>query len=275
VSPVPSRGAVRDGLLLAVGTLTVARVPPPRQVDAARAGLAMTVAPLVGALLAVPATGVALVALAAGTGPLVAAALAIGVLAWGSGGLHLDGLADTVDGVSAGRGDRERALEVMRRGPVGPLGAATLVLVLVVQVAALARCLSAGDGTGWGVAGAVALPAAAAAGRAVLPLLCVHGAGAARADGLGMAVAGSVPRPVAAAVPLVTAGLAAVAVALAPGLLPGAGPVRVAVAVLAGCLAGALLAARAARRVGGVTGDVLGAGVEWGTTAALVLLATR
>jgi adenosylcobinamide-GDP ribazoletransferase len=275
VTRLPSRAGLRDGLLLAAGTLTVVRVPPPRQVDAARAGLAMTVAPLVGALLAVPAAAVAVAARAAGTGPLVAAALAVAVLAWASGGLHLDGLADTVDGLAAARGDRGRALEVMRQGPVGPLGACALVLVLLVQVSALARCLAAGDGAGWGVWGALALPAAAAAGRAVLPLLCVHGVPAARAGGLGATVAGTVPRPVAAAVPLVTAALAAVAVALAPGLLPGAGPVRVALAVLGGCLVGALLAARAAGRVGGVTGDVLGAGVEWGTTAALVLLATR
>ena len=270
-----TRVPLRDGLLLAVGTLTVVRVPPPRQVDAARAGLAMTVAPVVGALLALPATAVAGLALAAGTGPLVAAALAVGTLAWGSGGLHLDGLADTVDGVAAGRGDRARSLEVMRQGQVGPLGAATLALVLLVQVAALARCLSTAGDAGRGAWGALALPVAAAAGRAALPLLSARGVPAARAGGLGAGVAGTVPRPVALAVPLVVAGLAALAVAPAPGLLPGAGPLRVAAAVLGGCLVGVLLAARAARRIGGVTGDVLGAGVEWGTTAALVLLATR
>ena len=136
------------------------------------------------------------------------------------------------------------------------------------------RCLSV-PAPGWSGWGALALPAAAAAGRATLPVLCARGVPAARPEGLGAAVAGTVPRPVAVAVPLVTAGLAAVAVALAPGLLPGAGPVRVALAVLGGCLVGVLPAARAARRIGGVTGDVLGAGVEWGTTAALVLLATR
>ena len=170
-----TRVPLRDGLLLAVGTLTVVRVPPPRQVDAARAGLAMTVAPVVGALLALPATAVAGLALAAGTGPLVAAALAVGTLAWGSGGLHLDGLADTVDGVAAGRGDRARSLEVMRQGQVGPLGAATLALVLLVQVAALARCLSTAGDAGRGAWGALALPVAAAAGRAALPLLSARG----------------------------------------------------------------------------------------------------
>ena len=74
--------------------------------------------------------------------------------------MHLDGLADVVDGLGAGW-DRERALEVMRRGDMGPMGAAAIVLVLLVQAAAVAHLL----GEGW--RGALVVAALVAASRAV------------------------------------------------------------------------------------------------------------
>jgi adenosylcobinamide-GDP ribazoletransferase len=255
------RGAFGDGVRLAAGTFTVLRVPPPRLVDPAAAAVAMALAPVAGAVLALPAGVLAALARAAGAGELVAAALALCLLAWATGGLHLDGLADTVDGLAAGRGDAVRALEVMRRGDVGPLGATALVLVLLLQAAALARALPA-----WGP---WALPFAAAGARCTLLVLCARGIPAARSGGLGSAVAGVVPRPLAVLVPAVVAGVAALATTVASA---GA-PWRVPAAVLAGCVVGCLVAGRAASRVGGITGDLLGAGVETGTAAALVVLA--
>ncbi len=254
--------ALRDGALLAAGTLTVLRVPPPGSVDRAAAGVAMASAPLAGLLVAVPAAAVVALARSAGAGDLVAAVAGVAVLAAGTGGLHLDGLADTVDGLAAGRGDRDRALAVMRRGDVGPLGAVALVLVLLLEVAALARSLP-----GWGPG---ALVVAAVAGRTVLPVLCARGLPAARPQGLGAAVAGSVPRFVAGLVVLGVLGVVGV-LGLVAGLDGGAAA-QVVAAVLAGCAVGLLLAGRAAWRVGGITGDVLGAGVEAGTAAALVVL---
>ena len=254
-------GALGDGARLAAGTFTVLRVPAPRLVDPAAATVAMTLAPVAGALLALPAAALTALARAAGAGELLAAALGLALLAWTTGGLHLDGLADTVDGLAAGRGDRTRALEVMRRGDVGPLGACALVLVLLLQAAALARALPA-----WGL---WALPLAAAAGRCVLPVLCARGVPAARGGGLGAAVAGVVPRALAVLVPLAVAAAALLAATVAHAGAPWRAPA----AVLAGCVAGSLFAGRAASRVGGVTGDLLGAGIEAGTTAALVVLA--
>ena len=255
------RGAFGDGARLAAGTFTVLPVPAPRLVDRPAAAVAMTLAPVAGALLALPAAALAALARAAGAGELVAAGLALCLLVWTTGGLHLDGLADTVDGLAAARGDRSRALEVMRRGDVGPLGAAALVLVLLLQAAALARALPPG--------GLWALPLAAAGGRCALPVLCARGVPAARSGGLGSAMAGVVPRALAVLVPVAVAGAA-----LLGATLTEAGAAwRAPAAVLAGCVSGALFAGRAASRVGGVTGDLLGAGVEAGTVAALVVLA--
>jgi adenosylcobinamide-GDP ribazoletransferase len=49
-----------------------------------------------------------------------------------SGGIHLDGLADTVDGLWGGR-DREQALKIMRDSHIGAFGVIALVLVLMAK----------------------------------------------------------------------------------------------------------------------------------------------
>ena len=68
--------------------------------------------------------------------PLLSAVLT--VTAWKvlTGGLHLDGLADCLDGL-AGR-DREHRLAIMRDSRIGTFGAAGLVLFLVLEVAVVA-----------------------------------------------------------------------------------------------------------------------------------------
>ena len=93
----------------------------------------MALAPLVVLPLGAAAGLVAWAGDAVEAPPLLTAALAVAVLAFGSGFLHLDGLADTADGLAV-QGDRGRRLEVMRRGDVGPVGVVALVLVLLVQV---------------------------------------------------------------------------------------------------------------------------------------------
>lgn len=252
----PGDAAV-NALRMAVGTLTVLPVRAP-VVDRTTAGRAMVLAPLVGLLLALPLA--VLLDLADGAlSPLLTAALAVGLLALLTRAMHLDGLADTADGLGSGR-PAEQALEVMRRGDVGPFGVVTLVLVLLVQVAALSQLIASGDGT-------LGIAAALVVSRLALPLACLRGVPAARADGLGAAVAGSVSRPMA---------LVAVGLAFAPGLVLLAigfeGMLPVLVAAPVGLLAGLLVGWRAVRRLGGVTGDVLGAVVEATFTAALVAL---
>ena len=241
---------------MAVGTLTALPVPAPRVIDRRVAGGAMVLAPLAAVPLAVLAGLIVLGGNAVGLFPLATAALAIGAVAVGSRGLHLDGLADTADGLGASY-DRARALDVMRRGDSGPTGVATLVLVLVLQCGALAGAISSGHGVVAAVAGVIA-------GRCVLSACCARGVPSARPEGLGATVAGAVAVPLAVVVFVLAAGLAS----LAPGVPWWRGLVAVAVAYLA---AGVLLL-RCVRRLGGITGDVLGACVEVATTAALVAL---
>ncbi|EHR59907.1 adenosylcobinamide-GDP ribazoletransferase [Saccharomonospora cyanea] len=247
---------LRDGVLMSVGTLTVLPVAAPSVVNRRVAAVAMVLAPLA----ALPLAGVAVLAVLAGTWlglpPFVTAVAAIGAVAFGSRGLHLDGLADVADGLAASY-DRDRALAVMRRGDVGPSGVVTLVLVLLGQVAALAGAVTAGVGV-------PAVAAAVLAGRAVLPLCCVRGVPSARPDGLGAAVAGTVPPWVAGA--LVSGGLLACAV------VPGIAWWHGFLAPVLGWACAAVLLAHAVRRFGGLTGDVLGACVELTTVVVLVVL---
>ena len=253
--PAPSRAAtLRDGVCMAVGTLTAVPVPPPRRIDRRVAGTAMALAPVAALVPGLAAAGVLLGARVLGASSLLGAAGAIGAVALTTRGLHLDGLADTADGLAASY-DRERAHAVMKRGDVGPMGAATLVLVLLVQVAALAQADER--------SGPVAALAAVLVGRATLTLACTRGVPAARPDGLGAAVAGSVPRRVTA--------LVWVAVCGACWALTGH-PEAVAAPVMAVAVVTSVLV-RATRRLGGITGDVLGAGVEAATAAALTALA--
>jgi adenosylcobinamide-GDP ribazoletransferase len=247
-----------DSLRMAVGTLTAVPVPAPRVIDRRVAGGAMVLAPLAVVPLAVAAGLIVWGGQSLGLPALVSAGLAIGAVALGSRGLHLDGLADTADGLSASY-DRERALTIMRKGDSGPSGVATLVFVLIVQCGALAGAISAGHGI---VAAAVGV----LAGRCALSFCCARGVPSARPEGLGATVAGSVSLPLAGLVFVVAAGLAG----LAPGLPWWRGTAAVTVAYL---VAGVLLL-RCVRRLGGITGDVLGGCVEVAGLAAFVALAS-
>ena len=248
---------LRDGVRLAVGTLTVVRVPPPSRTDRDVARTAMLLAPAVAVVPAGAAAVAAWAADAVGLAALVVAAVAVAACALTSRGLHLDGLADTADGLASSY-DRSQALAVMRRGDLGPAGGVTLVLVVLGQVACLAQVAAAPAGPSV----LAALVVAVVAGRATLPLLCMRGVPSARPGGLGATVIGSVPRTAA------TAALALTCGALA--LLAGWAAVA---AVLAAAASAAVLAWRCVVRLGGLTGDVLGAGVEIGCLVALLVLA--
>lgn len=264
-------GSVSDGLRLSVGTLTAVPVPPPTSLQPPAPGIAMLLAPAVGLIPGIAAWLIASICGFAGLSPLVAAVATVGTLALTTRSLHLDGLADTADGLTASY-RRERALEVMRRGDTGPAGMATVVIVLLLQVAALSQVFSR---PGWGTRDglvtawiAAAVLIAVIAGRVAVPLACTRGIRAARPEGLGATVAGSV---------IVLALAACVAAsALVCSLLAGwmGRPWEAGLgAVLMVLISSGVLLWRAVQRLGGITGDVIGAGVEIGTAAALLVLA--
>ena len=265
--PPPVQGRRSDGaaagLRLALTTLTVLPVRGPERVDRATAGWAMRLAPAVGLLLAVPLAGVLLGVERLTQGPpLLGCVLVVALHGLLTRGLHLDGLADLVDGLGS-YGSPERARAVMKSPEVGALGAAALVLVPAVQVAALLACTLAGGG-------GPAVLLAVVTGRIAVTAACTTGVPAAAPGGLGALVAGTVPRGTAlgAAAVTVAAGTALAAAEDLPLVLP-------VLAVTAGLVTARLVRTHAVRRIGGITGDVLGALVEITTAVVLVVLAVR
>ncbi|QER39709.1 adenosylcobinamide-GDP ribazoletransferase [Acinetobacter suaedae] len=56
---------------------------------------------------------------------------------WLTGGLHLDGLADTADAWVGGFGDKERTLNIMKDPACGPIGVLSLVMICLLKFAAI------------------------------------------------------------------------------------------------------------------------------------------
>ncbi|MEK9752000.1 MAG: adenosylcobinamide-GDP ribazoletransferase [Rhodospirillaceae bacterium] len=194
--------------------------------------------PLIG--LGIGAVGGLALWLAAATalGPLASSLIGLAVMAWLTGALHEDGLADVADAM--GGSSRERRLAIMRDSRIGSFGVLALVFAVAVKAAALSGF--SGPGTAW-----AAMAAAAALSRAVM-VPCMAWLRPARADGLGHG-AGRPDNLTA----LQALGLGAVAAVALLGF--GAGLAALAAALLAA----AVLARVASARFGGYTGDVLGA----------------
>lgn len=124
------------GFIVALRFLTVLRIgrhgEEPQPGDLARS---MAWFPVVGAL-----QGLVLVAayfsLVAFLPESVALASLIPVLLLTNGGLHLDGFADTLDGLAGGR-DREDMLRIMRDSSVGAIGAAGVAILILLKFLSL------------------------------------------------------------------------------------------------------------------------------------------
>jgi adenosylcobinamide-GDP ribazoletransferase len=200
----------------------------------------------------------------AGAGGLLSAATVVVAAALVTRGLHLDGLADTVDGLGC-YGDKQRALAVMGSPEVGPFGVAAVVGVLLLDVSAVTVALGGGRGT-------TAVVVAWTTGRLAVTWACTPRTPAARPEGLGALVAGTTTSRTAALLTAVIA-CAAALLAIADGSHPLPDAARAIAAVVLPLAVAHGLRAHAVRRFAGITGDVLGALVEVTTAASLVVMA--
>lgn len=129
-------------LLIALQFLTRLPVRLPGMPEPQQIGRSLLFYPLVGALLGLLLLG--LEWLLGDTALLLKAALLLAAWVALSGGLHLDGLADTADAWVGGYGDRERTLAIMKDPRSGPIAVVVLVLVLLLKFAALVALLEQG-----------------------------------------------------------------------------------------------------------------------------------
>ncbi len=235
-------------LIVAVRFLTVLPVPG-READGAVAlGRAAWWFPVVGAALGI-ALGGFLHGLERLFPPMVAAVLVVAGWKAVTGGIHLDGLADLLDGLAVG--DRSRRLAIMRDSRIGVFGAVGLIFAVSIATVAVSELSDPGRASVLLLAPLVGRTAPLLAGawlRAATPGL-----------GLGAGFVAGLSRGAGAcwAVATLLVGWA---------LLGPAGTVLVVV----GLVSAIAVALGASRRLGGVTGDVLGAVVEVAELGVLV-----
>lgn len=241
-----------QAFVLALQLLTRLPIPSfstvPRPEDLGRSVLFF---PVVGLLIGMLLVGLHALLWPANPGVLAALLLAIWVLL--TGGLHLDGLADSADAWIGGQGDRDRTLAIMKDPRSGPIAIVVIVLILLNKFAAL-QALLADDAR-------IALLLTPILGRTVIVLLLIT-TPYVRPGGLGAPYANFLPR--------LSSGLLVLLIVAATAILLGWQG-----SVLITMLGVSVLGMRHGlmARLGGVTGDTLGAACEWIETVTLIVLA--
>ena len=225
--------------------VTLAGMPTPEQV-----GRSLMFYPLVGLLI-----GILLLAaqhVLGDSAVLLQAALLLTVWVGISGGLHLDGLADSADAWVGGFGDKQRTLAIMKDPRSGPIAVVVLVLLLLLKFAALVTLLESDSG--------LLLVLVPWLARCLLPLLFLT-TPYVRAGGLGQALAEHLPRRQ----------LPWVLTANALAMLLFGWPALLALLVAGGVFI--WLRTLMLKRLDGATGDTAGALLEIAECAVLVALA--
>lgn len=167
-----------------------------------------------------------------------------------SGGLHLDGLADSADAWAGGLGDRDKTLAIMKDPACGPAGVVSIVLLLLLKFAALHALLEASASASMPNLPLLVIVIAPMLARTVPSLLFLT-TPYVRQHGLGSALVTGLPRR----------GLVFVIAAVVVSVLLLAGSMGLWL-VLAVLIVFVLARRLMIQRIGGVTGDVAGALIE-------------
>lgn len=235
---------------LAVRFLTRLPAPGNGANDARQVGRSLVWYPLVGLLLGAILLGAAM--LLKDMDPLLGAAILLALWVALTGGLHLDGLADTADAWVGGLGDRDRTLAIMKDPASGPVGVTALVLILLLKLAALAALLRVG-----GVLALLSIPALARSGVALLFVSTPY----VRPGGMGEALSKYASRPL-----VIVGALAVIALLLVVSGTKGGITLAVLLALWF------WLRHRVMMRLGGFTGDIAGALLELIECTALLVI---
>ncbi|EOK4716239.1 adenosylcobinamide-GDP ribazoletransferase, partial [Shigella flexneri] len=125
----------------------ITRLPVPRRwsqgLDFEHYSRGIITFPLIGLLLGA-ISGLVFMVLQAWCGAPLAALFSVLVLALMTGEFHLDGLADTCDGVFSAR-SRDRMLEIMRDSRLGTHGGLALIFVVLAKILVLSELALRGE----------------------------------------------------------------------------------------------------------------------------------
>lgn len=235
----------RQAFLIALQFLTIFPVKLTTPVSSAAMGRSLLFYPFVGLLMGGFLLAATLLLSAQNT--LVSAALILTLWVVITGGLHLDGLADSSDAWLGGLGDKARTLAIMKDPACGPIGVLALVLVVLLKFVAIASLIDTEQ--------TVALLWALILARLAMPLLFLT-TPYERASGLASAMHQAMPESTLRRMLLL--------VTIATLLLADVGVVLVSLLVFL------LLRYLMERRLGGFTGDTAGAMIELLETTVLL-----
>ena len=180
---------------------------------------------------------------------LLIASIILVLWIWLTGGLHLDGLADTADAWVGGFGDPERTLKIMKDPNCGPIGVLSLVVVCLLKFAALYVLLEQHLNT--------FLILVPVLGRSV-PLFLFLTTAYVRDKGLGRSITDFIPKKLAWIVFVIT--LSLLYLFKWYGL----------VVLISFLLSVVYLRFIFIKRIGGITGDTIGAAIELLETNTLI-----
>ncbi|WP_151982454.1 adenosylcobinamide-GDP ribazoletransferase [Acinetobacter guerrae] len=180
---------------------------------------------------------------------LLSASLIWLIWIWLTGGLHLDGLADTADAWVGGFGDKQRTLEIMKDPSCGPIGVLSLIVVCLLKFVCIYLLLEQNS--------TLFLIFVPMLGR-VVPLILLLTTPYVREKGLGRHLADHLPRPFAWIMVLM------VLVSLFYWKLHG-------IFILLVFVLGLVYLRHVfIKRIDGITGDTIGASMELLETAVLL-----
>ena len=237
-------------LILMIQFMTRYPIPVTIEFTAERFVQGMKWMPLVGLLAALPAT-IAFLVVDRFLGAELATIAAVIVLILITGGLHLDGIADTADGLFCYR-SRERMLEIMRDSTLGANGVIAIVLTVFLKYLLLHNIPTSGA--------ALAVLVTPVLGRMALVWHSAVARYAREERGIGDYV-NQTGLAQAAAATCVSLGIVA-GVLILWGLEPRLVAMVVVILHVPTILLAVLFAFYLKRRLGGITGDTIGATVE-------------
>ncbi len=179
--------------------------------------------------------------------PWVSAVLTLSLWIALTGGLHLDGLADSADAWLGGLGDKEKTLQIMKDPASGPIAIIVLLMVLLIKFIMLAELIQQQQ---W-----LSIVATVVLARTALPLLLLT-TPYVRQDGLGSLLVTNIPhRPLR---------IMLIAVSFLTLIFIGLVPLAVFIFVLL------LVRYHMMKRLDGTTGDTAGAMLEILETISLI-----